>query len=239
MLYLISLGLNSKDLSLAGLEAIKNCEKLYLERYTTFLQATVKDLEKVCGMPIAVLEREDMEEHSSSLVEEARTKNIGILVGGDPLAATTHTSLLLDCKRANVGYHIVHGPSIFTAVAETGLSLYKFGEVVSIPFWRENYQPTGFGETIEKNKAAGLHTLILLDTAQGGMSVSQGLEVLERVRPELLEEEMVAVSAAGSGEQKIVRAAGKDLKEKDLGKPAVLVVPGKLNVFEKEFLNSF
>ena len=41
-LYLIGLGLNDeKDITVKGLEAIKNCESVYLENYTSVLQIPV------------------------------------------------------------------------------------------------------------------------------------------------------------------------------------------------------
>ncbi|KKM86908.1 hypothetical protein LCGC14_1274180 [marine sediment metagenome] len=46
MLYLIGLGLNEKGISLEGLEAVKKCEKVYLESYTAEIPYSKEDLEK-------------------------------------------------------------------------------------------------------------------------------------------------------------------------------------------------
>ena len=47
-LYLIGLGLSTeKDVSLKGLELIKKCDLVYLENYTSLLQCSVKELEKL------------------------------------------------------------------------------------------------------------------------------------------------------------------------------------------------
>jgi len=238
MLYLISLGLSDEnDLSLKGLEAGKKCEKLYLEKYTNILNTTPEKLEKLFGKKVEEVERKNLEEDSGRLVEEARKKDIGILVSGDALAATTHLSLVAECRKSGVECRIIHSSSILTGVGECGLSLYKFGETITIPFWEENYKPAGFYETILKNKKAGLHTLILLDTKKGGMSVKEALEILEGIDKEgLLKDKLLALSGVGSEDQRILFGTVEEIKGKEWGKPAVLIVPGKLNEFEREFL---
>jgi len=49
------------------------------------------------------------------------------------LTATTHISLIEEAKRCGVKYKIIYNASILDAVAETGLQLYKFGKVTSMP----------------------------------------------------------------------------------------------------------
>lgn len=58
---------------------------------------------------------------------------------------------------------IVHNASIINAVGCCGLQLYSYGEIVSIPFWTESWQPDSFYDKIEENYQRGLHTLCLLD----------------------------------------------------------------------------
>lgn len=58
---------------------------------------------------------------------------------------------------------IIHNASIMNAVASCGLSLYRFGETVSIPLFTEKWRPYSFYEKIAKNCANNLHTLLLLD----------------------------------------------------------------------------
>ena len=45
----------------------------------------------------------------------------------------------------------------------SGLQVYRFGEIVSIPFFTETWRPYSFYEKIKINKKNGLHTLCLLD----------------------------------------------------------------------------
>ena len=49
------------------------------------------------------------------------------------------------------------------AVAACGLSLYKFGETISIPLFTEKWRPYSFYDKIVANCKHGLHSLLLLD----------------------------------------------------------------------------
>ena len=246
MLYLISLGLcDEKDMSLKALETAKKCEALYIELYTTKLETTVEKLSKLIGKKIVLLDRSGMEEDSGKLIKEAKTKNVAVFVGGDALSATTHSSLILDAKKAGVKTKIIHGSSVFTAVAESGLHLYKFGAATTLVFPEKNYSPTSCYETILKNKNIGLHTLVLLDVKPPKyMSVKEGLEVLLEIEKEkkqkLISENtfFAAASNLGSEEQKIKYGKLKDLLKEKFGTPAVLVLPGDLHFLEEEYLES-
>ena len=49
-LYMIGIGLSDeKDISLKGLEAVRKCDKIYLESYTSKLNCSIKDLENLYG----------------------------------------------------------------------------------------------------------------------------------------------------------------------------------------------
>jgi diphthine synthase len=235
MLFLISLGISDeKDMSLKALEAGRACDRLYVEWYTSRSNATVAGLERLFGKRIHVLERAGLEEKSGKIIREAGERDVGILVGGDALFATTHLSLVLECRNRGIPWRIIHGSSILTAVGESGLSLYKFGEVVTVPRWKEKYRPRGFYETILNNRKMGLHSLILLET---DMPAEEGLEILRKIerrrKKKLFQGKVVSVSRAGSGEQ-VIRYS----KEAFGLPPAVLILPGRLNAFEKEFLES-
>lgn len=45
----------------------------------------------------------------------------------------------------------------------TGLQLYRFGEIISIPFFTEKWKPYSFIDKLLENYNRGLHTLCLLD----------------------------------------------------------------------------
>ncbi len=247
MLYLISLGLvDEKGLSLRALEAAKKCDVVYVEFYTTKLDTDVKKLSELIGKEVIEIGRRDLEEDSGKIIEGAKKKDVVVLVGGDALSATTHTSLILDAKKARVKTKIIHGSSIFSAIDETGLHLYKFGAATTLVFPEKNYFPTSCYDTILKNKKIGLHTLILMDIKPPRyMSVKEGLEVLLEIgkqkKENIITEEtfFVAASNLGSEKQKIKYGKLKDLVKENFGTPAVLVLPGELHFSEKEFLDVF
>ena len=43
------------------------------------------------------------------------------------------------------------------------MQVYRFGEIVSIPFFTEKWRPYSFYDKIKPNVERGLHTLVLLD----------------------------------------------------------------------------
>ena len=237
MLYLISLGLfDEQDISLRALEAARKCSKLYVEFYTTGMHTTLEKLSQLTGKPVQEIDRSGLEVGSGILLEEARKKDIGVLVGGDSLSATTHISLLLDARKKGIETRVIHGSSILTAVAESGLQLYKFGRAVTLT--RE--KPPSIYEAIRENKKSGLHTLVLLDI---GMKVEDALTLLLEmeslwkkglVKPE---SRIIALCQLGGDSSVRYGPVRALLEDKSLNKtPAVLVVPGKMHFLEKEYL---
>lgn len=244
MLYLISLGLfDEKDISLRALETAQKCAKLYAEFYTTKMNTNTRKLSELVGRDIVEVHRSDIEENYLKIIGQAKSMDIGILVGGDALSATTHISLLLDAKKTGVKTKVIHGSSIFTAVAETGLQLYKFGAATTIVKPSGKYFPNSFYDVILKNKKMGLHTLVLLDI---GMSAREGLEILlniERKKKRGIAKatgKIVAACQLGSGNQCIKYDKIENLlvDESLTGSPAILVFPGDLHFLEEEFLKS-
>ena len=159
MLYLIGLGLNERGISKEGLLALEKCHKIYLEGYTVDFPYKTEELK--FGKKIEILERKDVE--SNRLIKEAKSRKIALLVYGSPLFATTHMSLILDARKQKVKTRVIHSASIFDAVAETGLQLYKFGKIASMPAWRSNYEPDSFIDIVKENKSINAHSLILID----------------------------------------------------------------------------
>ena len=92
VLYVIGLGLgDEKDITIRGLEAVKSCKRLYLEFYTSILGIDNAKLEAFYGVPVILADRNMVESEADSIYLAAKDENIGFLVVGDPLCATTHT----------------------------------------------------------------------------------------------------------------------------------------------------
>jgi len=247
MLMLISIGLHDEqDMSIKAVEAARSCDLLFAEFYTTELETTKEKLESMIGKPLVELGRKDLEECIERLLEEAKAKKVGILVGGDCLVATTHSMLLVEAKKRGIDTEVIHGSSILSAVAETGLHLQKFGTYVTIPFLEKTKGtlPVSVYEVLEENKRRGLHTLCLLDIGDRCMEVKEALTILLALEEKLKrgittpETWMMACSRLGSQDKKIVYRSIKELMKESFSTPAVLILPGSLHFSEKEAISS-
>ena len=129
-LYFIGLGLYDKgDVSLKGLEAIKKCDKLYLEYYTSKLNNSIEELEELYEKKLILADRELVEKKAEeTILTDAKNSNVGFLIVGDIFSATTHVDLLLRAKELGIETKFIHSSSVFSGIAVTGLQLYKFGK---------------------------------------------------------------------------------------------------------------
>ena len=111
----------------------------------------------------------------------AAKADMAVLVAGDPLVATTHKIAYIEAKKAGVKVSVIHASSIVgAAMGESGLDFYRFGQICTIPMWSEHYKPVSFYETIEKNMANSLHSILLLDYDPkiGSIQPSYAAEIL-------------------------------------------------------------
>ena len=268
VLYIIGLGLgDEKDVTVKGLEYIRRCSALYLEYYTSVLMFTPGDtskLEEYYGKPVILADREMVESEStmSDILSAAKESNVGFLVVGDPLCATTHTDLILRAIEKEVEYKVVHNASAMSAAASCGLQQYQMGYTVSIPWFEGEWKPDSFYDRIKYNKDGGMHTLCLLDIkvkepdydclAKGKgikylpprfMSVNIAIEQLleiESIRNEgVLSGESKAVGMARLGQetQYMVYGTLNELLTCDFGPPLhSLALCGELHPLEVQFL---
>ncbi|KAJ3233595.1 diphthine synthase [Chytriomyces hyalinus] len=109
MLYIVGLGLgDEKDITVKGLEAVKSCERIYLEHYTSILTVPTDRLEALYGKKILLADREMVESDLNAILKDADSINVAFLVVGDPYgfydkikqnrAIKLHTLCLLDIK---------------------------------------------------------------------------------------------------------------------------------------------
>ncbi len=224
MLYLIGVGFKPGDITVEGLEIAGRCDEVYFESYTSIYDKPA--LRKVVGFK--ELSREQVED--GSFVQRAKDRDVALLVPGDPLVATTHISIFVSARNADVPVKVIHAPSIYSAVAETGLHIYKFGKTTTIPTHKKDYRPTSFLETIRNNLEIGAHTLVLLDI---GMSLSTGCEMLG----ELGEIDVVALHLGT--ETRIAYGPPHNVSKLNFEQPCCIVVPADLHFTEEEFLNLY
>jgi len=242
-LALISIGLHDeRDLSLRALEEARTCDVLYAEMYTTKLDTNADRLGAIIGRPVQKIPRSVLEEGSDAILDEASSRKVGVLVGGDCLSATTHVSLLLDAAKKGIPTRVIHGSSVLTAVAETGLSPYKFGRTVTLPL-PERGPADSVLSALEENLEHGLHTLILLDLdaeADRHLTVDQAVSILlDSEKSSVFDRETLIVGVARLGSDSPVIRAGKavEIAETDFGAPPhAMIVPGQLHFLEAEAL---
>lgn len=240
MLYLIGLGLDKNDISLKGIKAIKKCKMVYVDTYTSALPCPIRELEKIIGKKVVRAGRELLEEKDDVIVS-AKKANVALLVPGDPLAATTHIDLLLRARKKKIKASIIHAPSILTAVAETGLQLYKFGKIASIPLWQRSYKPDSFYDIIKENLRVNAHTLLLLDTnLDVPAAVSQIKEVAEKRKDiGMLKRDIAICERLGTANSRIVVGSLDKFPKKGLESPYCIIVPSKLHFLEAGALKKF
>ena len=247
MFYLIGLGLfDSEDISLKGINTLKNADKIYAEFFTSRLfGSNIEEIEKIINKKIIILNRQQVEEETPFL-KEAKTSNIALITGGDPLIATTHSEFLVKAHKENIPYQVIHSSSIISsAPAISGLQAYKFGKVTTIPFPQENYFPKSPYQAIETNMDNKFHTLVLLDIQADKskyMTVNEGLEYLMKIyeneqgkiTPNTL---AIGIARAGSKDNIVKADYIKDLIKYDFGGPLhCIIIPSKLHIVEAEYL---
>jgi diphthine synthase len=165
LVYFIGLGLGDhRDVTARGAAAIAASSRVFLEAYTSVLGVSPDALEAAFGKRVELAHRETVESESDTILGPAiRGETVAFLVVGDPFGATTHTDLLLRARAAGVRTAVVHNASIMNAVGACGLQLYAFGATISLPFFRDGWEPDSFYDRVAHNAAGGLHTLCLLD----------------------------------------------------------------------------
>ena len=249
-LIFVGLGLyDEKDISLRGLEELKEAGAVFAEFYTSLMSGlSTRKLEKLAEKKISVVSRGDLEERSGqSVLDEAKKGKVVFLVPGDPLIATTHVDLRIRAEKQGIKTRVIHGASIVSAVLGlSGLQNYKCGRSVTIPFSEEGFAPETPYDVIMENKKMGLHTLCFLDIkAEEGryMTVREGLQTLlaveKRRRHNVITSEMLVVGVARAGSERPTVKADyvQNIMEYDFGAPPhTLVFPGKLHFMEAEAL---
>lgn len=236
MLYLIGLGLNLKSLTVEGMEAIKKCKRVYLENYTVDFPYAENILFEKIGKKVLPADRDKVE--GLSLLDEAKKMDVALLVYGSPLTATTHITLIDEARRDRVKCKVVYNASVLDAVAETGLQLYKFGKIASMPAWKKSFEPTSFMKIVQQNMSQEAHSLILIDI---GLEFVDAMKQLKKSAEEfeIPLRNMVVCEALGTKGRKISYGSFEDFDGySNVKKPYCIVIPSKMHFVEKEVLES-
>ena len=250
-LVFVGLGLSGVDgMTVKALNALKECDKIYAEFYTSNLIGTeVSDLAEFIGKEIHVVYRSEVEE-GHDIIEDAKTMRVAFVTAGDTMLATTHVDLRIQAVMEGIPVRVFNGISIFSACPTClGLQPYKFGRTVTLPFIEDNYHPKSPYDHIKENKDRGLHTMILLDIRADElryMTAHQAIEWLllgeSKWGEGLIDDKTLicVASKVGSPEEKVFAGYPQDLLKMDLGEPLqTLVLPGRLHFMEAFALVKF
>ena len=174
MLYIIGIGISEYDsLSINSLEIIKNCDVIYLERFTGFISDDFfkKLKEEVLKNPKTRSSSKDHEikfvkrwfiEDGKEILQKASSLEVCILVYGDPLVATTYSELMVRAKKQGTAVQAIHSSSgILSLIGDSGLQPYKFGKMVTM--MNDPMSAITVYNTIYDNMCNGLHTLVLTE----------------------------------------------------------------------------
>jgi len=250
-LWFVSIGLaDEKDMSIRALEIAKRAHVVFWENYTQPLETTKKKLETIIGKEVVPLTRKDIEEGYGEILSLAKDKEVALLVGGDAFCATTHTTLRLEALRRGIETKVVHSSSIFSAIGETGLHIYKFGAVATIPFPERTggKLPKSVYEVALKNFKNGFHTLFLLDidletnrflSVKDAFKILKELEKSERNGLFNNDTKWVVVSRLGFKDQIIAYGTIGKLVRLEFKPPSSIILPAKLHFTEEEYLKYF
>lgn len=231
MLKIVGLGLDDGEITSKGVQAIKSSEKVFAEFYTNTETIDIESLQEKTGKSIRKLSREEVE-RKDKILESAKKNDTAFLVSGDPITATTHYDIKHRAEKQGIDTEIVHAPSILTSVAETGLNVYKFGRVVTLP---ENSKPESIIDHIKQNDKIGLHTLILLDINYDAESAAEKLIEMEE---SMETRESIIFERANSNNQSINHGKLSQL-ETDGPTPHSIILIGEKSHKEEENLESY
>lgn len=269
MLHLIGIGAKKEHINFEMFEIIKKSKKVFLEYYTSFYEDSFEDLEKFLNKKIEILDREDVEiKVEKNIILKAKNDDISFLVLGDPLVATTHTDLLLRCKKLGIKTKIYNNCSIANFITRCGLQFYKFGKITSIPFFNQKFMPrTPYLVFLENNKI-NAHSLFLLDLnpcfdklylkKDKFLSAKDALLFLLQIPKIMLENQEIDIkktniltknskaiicSRFGFKDEKIIYSNFEKLieydKKNNLKEPVAIIIPAKLHEIEEKFLKQF
>ncbi|MFX1512437.1 MAG: diphthine synthase [Promethearchaeota archaeon] len=247
MLTFIGLGLSSfKDISLNSYEIIQNADVVLLDEYTNFVdkKGFNKFQETVDG-DVRVVYRKFLEDNTQDIVNLAKTKKVALVIPGDPFVATTHVTIRILAEENRIPTKIIHNTSILSAVpSHLGLSAYKFGRTVTLPFpENKSFYPY---DITAKNQQIGAHTLLLLDIDVENdryLSIPEALNLLQELEQERQEsvfskDKVVAgIARLGSDDSFTKVGTLSDLEDEKWGcPPQIIVIYASLHFAEEEAL---
>ncbi len=243
VLRLVGIGLGTPDyLTLKALRALEESDIVYLDCYTSIISSELIEFLRLrLGGRLVLAERSDLEEGVAEIVKRAKSMSVTVAVPGDPLMATTHVVFLEEAVKEGVTFEVIHGASSITAaIGASGLSSYKFGRIVTVPKNAGEESLKTICRCVEENMESGLHTLVLLDVADGGLRAAEALGSLLMVAAEMggsfgPQTPVIILARLGYGDEFRVVCRASEAGGLSLPPPPhVVIVPAETRSYERE-----
>ena len=247
MLFLVGTGISEEGMTIDGIEACKVSDDVYIDAYTSTISASkIEKIESLINKKTKKLSRSDMEENMGRLL--SKDKSISILVGGDPLIATTHKIIYTKASTIGIPIKIIHSSSIISAImGESGLDFYRFGQIVTIARWSEHYKPISFYDTIKRNLENNLHTILLLDYDQkeaSSIPINEAITYMEHAEKDrnngIIKDstEVIIIEQLSQIDERKIFTNIKNARRMDKIKGMrTMIFPSKITDIEKEIIN--
>ncbi|MEM3676075.1 MAG: diphthine synthase [Thermoplasmataceae archaeon] len=249
MIYVLGIGLRGYgSMTIDEINIISRCKMVFLESYTSVIDMDrVEEISKKIGKPLTRLDRESLE-NPSRIISLGRIQDVCILVTGDPLIATTHSQLRFDAMQAGVGIEFYENASILTrGPALTGLYIYRFGPVVSLPAISKEFKPKSVLIKIKRNLENEMHTLLLFDLANNKtMSPSDAcntlvsLEQEHRIGAISPDTHVIVLNGISTNRERLLYGTIESfIAINQQGSPSCMIIPATLSDTERKFLEAF
>jgi diphthine synthase len=195
MLRLIGLGLSIDTLHLGSLKRILSCDEIVVDGYTSVWFPSIHLLTSLLiqlDKKVVIASRNNLEGGAAkSLINKALDKEVCILVAGDPLIATTHSSIITEALASHVEVEVMPATSVYNAaISLSCLQVYRFGKVATVVSPKNGIIYEYPFNVIKMNRSQNLHTLLLLEIdieKNYYMKPHEAIGVLLRIQERLAE----------------------------------------------------
>ena len=169
MLKLLGLGLSADTVTVGVLKKIvTECDVIFIDSYTSVWFPSISMILStlsVIGKTIIVASRRHLEgEGIRDVIRLSQEKNVCIAVAGDPLIATTHSSIIVEAISQNIDVEVVPSVSVLNAtVSFSCLQSYRFGKIATVVSPKDGIVYEYPYDVVKMNRSLNLHTLLLLE----------------------------------------------------------------------------
>ncbi len=249
MLWFVGLGISGfRSIPSEALDVLAKADIVYLECFTSPINnADLQDIKQATKGEFRVARRWLVED-GGEILENAKKRDVALLVYGDPYIATTHTELRTRAAAENIETRSIHASSSLTSmVGECGLHFYKVGRVATIMSDVKSHQSPYY--ITYNNIVRGDHTVLFLEYDQSkdffldpGDALNALLETEKGQRRKVICQStyVIVASRIGFSNSSIVSGQISSLMERDFGEPPhTIIIPGSLHFTESDALKRF